>query len=143
MSVSGLLRGGPRHASATLGPVALLAALPVLAAVWKQGPCLDRGWGGQEPFWRFCYSDLAVGVQTSGAERGVAAWFAGDVPLDHPPLTGVVVSLLAGLGPGDDVLGTQRWVLGVWAVLAVVALVLMAWWVLSVPGHPGADPHPA
>ncbi|MFW5470360.1 hypothetical protein ACOCJ4_09975 [Knoellia sp. CPCC 206435] len=130
-------RGGPL---AALAPVALLAALPVLASLWKQAPCLDRGWGGQEPFWRFCYSDLAVGVQTSGAQRGVAAWFSGDVPLDHPPLTGAVVSLLAGLAPGEGALGAQRWVLGVWAVLAVVALVLMAWWVLSVPGHPGADP---
>lgn len=132
MTAPGLLPGRPRHASATLGPVALLAALPVLASVWKQGPCLDRGWGGQEPFWRFCYSDLAVTTQTAGAERGLTAYLAGDVPLDQPPLTGALVSLVAGLGPGGDVLATQRWVIGVWAVLAVVALCLMAWWVRDV-----------
>jgi uncharacterized membrane protein len=124
---------------AAFAPVALLAALPVLAAVWRQGPCLERGWGGQEPFWRFCYSDLAVGLQASGAERGIGAWFTGDVPLEHPPLTGAFVSLLAGLGPGQGVLPTQRWVLGVWAVLAVAALVLMAGWVRSTPGRRDAD----
>ena len=109
-----------------LAALPLLTALPMLAALWRQGPCLDRGWGGQEPFWRFCYSDLAVGVQSSGADRGIAAWFAGEVPLDHPPLTGAVISLVAGVLPGDGVVATQRWVLGVWAVLSVVALTLMA-----------------
>ena len=59
-------RDGP---IAAFAPVALLAALPVLAALWKQGPCLDQGWGGREPFWRFCYSDLVVGVQTSQSDR--------------------------------------------------------------------------
>ncbi|KGN40718.1 hypothetical protein [Knoellia aerolata] len=130
-------RGG---AAAAFAPVALLAALPVLASVWRQGPCLERGWGGQEPFWRFCYSDLAVSVQTSGADRGVRAFFAGDVPLDHPPLTGAVVSLVAGLAPGSGALATQRWVLGLWALLAVAALVLMAWWVRTSPGHRDVDP---
>lgn len=129
-------RGGPL---AALAPVALLAALPVLASLWKQAPCLDRGWGGQEPFWRFCYSDLAVGVQASGAGRGIGAWLAGDVPLDQPPLTGAFVSFVAGLGPGDGALATQRWVLGAWAVLAVVALALMAGWVRSVPGRQDVD----
>jgi uncharacterized membrane protein len=62
------------------------------------------------------------------------------VPLDHPPLTGAFVAFLAGLGPGDGALVTQRWVLGVWAVLAVAALVLLAWWVRGIRGHPGADP---
>jgi len=118
----------------------LLAALPVLAAVWKQGPCLDKGWGGTEPFWRFCYSDLAVSTQTAGAERGLTAYLAGDVPLDQPALTGSVVSLIAGLGPGDGPLATQRWVLGVWAVLALAALVLMTWWVRSTVDHPRVDP---
>jgi len=122
---------------ASLAPIALLAALPVLAALWKQGPCLTQGWGGTEPFWRFCYSDLAVGVQTADAERGITAYLTGDVPLDHPPLTGSVVSLIAGLAPGEGPLATQRWVLGVWAVLAFAALVLMSWWVRTTPGHRG------
>ena len=125
---------------APFAPLALLATLPVVASLWRQAPCLDQGWGGQEPLWRQCYSDLAVSVRTTGADRGVAAWFAGDVPLDHPPLTGAVISLVAGVGPGTGVLATQRWVLGVWAVLAVCALVLMAWWVRSMPGHRDADP---
>ncbi|EAP98002.1 putative transmembrane protein [Janibacter sp. HTCC2649] len=124
-------------ADASLAPVALLAMLPVLASLWKQGPCLQQGWGGTEPFWRFCYSDLAVGVQTADAERGITAYLSGDVPLDQPPLTGSVVSLIAGLGPGTGALATQRWVLGVWAVLALVALVLMAWWVRTTPDHRG------
>ena len=129
-----------RLADAGLAPVALLAALPVLASLWKQGPCLDRGWGGTEPFWRFCYSDLAVGVQTAGADRGLTAYLSGDVPLQQPPLTGALVSFIAGVGPGGDVLATQRWVLGVWAVLAVVSLVLVAWWVRTMPEHGSADP---
>ncbi|WP_404386190.1 hypothetical protein LL946_07065 [Knoellia locipacati] len=118
--------------------MALLAALPVLASLWKQAPCLDRGWGGQEPFWRYCYSDLAVSTQTAGADRGLVTWLAGDVPLDHPPLTGALLSLVAGAGPGGDALATQRWVLGLWAVLSVAALALMAWWVRDVDaGHDG------
>lgn len=130
-------RGG---AAAAFAPVALLAALPVLASVWRQGPCLERGWGGQEPFWRFCYSDLAVSVQSSGADRGVGPFLAGDVPLDHPPLTGAFVSLVAGLAPGNGALAAQRWVLGVWALLGLAALVLMAWWVRTSPGHRDGDP---
>lgn len=135
MSAPGALRARPGHAASPLAPVALLAALPVLASLWKQAPCLERGWGGQEPFWRFCYSDLAVSTQTAGAERGLTAYLAGDVPLDHPPLTGALVSLIAGLGPGTGVLATQRWVLAVWAVLAVVALVVMARWVRDANEH--------
>lgn len=132
-------RDRPRTADLGLPVIAVLAALPVVASLWKQGPCLDQGWGGTEPFWRFCYSDLAVGVQTADAERGLTAYLSGDVPLDQPPLTGSVVSLIAGFAPGEGALSTQRWVLGVWAVLAVVALVLMAWWVRTTPGHRG-DP---
>jgi hypothetical protein len=142
-STAGALTAGRdrlRLADAGLAPVALLAALPVLVSVWKQGPCLEQGWGGTEPFWRFCYSDLAVGVQTAGAERGIVAYLSGEVPLDQPPLTGAFVSLVAGLGPGEGVLATQRWVLGVWAVFGLGALVLMAWWVRTMPGHRGADP---
>lgn len=122
---------------ASLAPIALLAALPVLVSLWKQGPCLQQGWGGTEPFWRFCYSDLAVGVQTADAQRGITAYLFGDVPLDQPPLTGSVVSFIAGRAPGEGPVATQRWVLGVWAVLAVLALVLMAWWVRTTPGHRG------
>ncbi|KRE42885.1 hypothetical protein [Knoellia sp. Soil729] len=133
-------RDRPRSADAGLAPVALLAALPVLVSLWKQGPCLDHGWGGSEPFWRYCYSDLAVGVQTAGAGRGLTAYVSGEVPLDQPPLTGAFVSLVAGLGPGGSDLATQRWVLAVWAVLALAALVLMAWWVRTMPEHRGADP---
>ncbi|MFC7490617.1 MULTISPECIES: hypothetical protein [unclassified Knoellia] len=129
-----------RPSDLALGPMALLAALPVLVSVWKQGPCLDKGWGGTEPFWRFCYSDLAVTIQTAGAERGLPAYLSGDVRLDQPPLTGSVVALVAGLGPGEGALATQRWVLGVWAVLAIAALVLMTWWVRTSLDHPGADP---
>lgn len=132
-------RDRPRAADLGLPLVALLAAVPVLAALWKQGPCLDEGWGGTEPFWRFCYSDLAVGVQTAGAEGGLTAYLFGDVPLDQPPLTGGLVALIAGLGPGEGPLATQRWVMGVWAVLAVVGLVLLSWWVRTAPGHRG-DP---
>lgn len=101
----------------------------MLASLWKQAPCLDAGWGGQEPFWRFCYSDLAVSTQTSGAGAGLGAWLSGNVPLDHPPLTAALVALVAGIGPDGDVVATQRWVLAVWALLSVVALVLLARWV--------------
>ncbi|MEO6587332.1 MAG: hypothetical protein ABIN90_13665 [Knoellia sp.] len=141
MTVPGatLRRDRPRLVDAGLAPVALLAALPVLASLWKQGPCLDQGWGGTEPFWRFCYSDLAVATQTAGADRGLTAYLSGEVPLDQPPLTGALVSAIAGLGPDGSVLATQRWVLGVWAVLALAALVLMAWWVRTTPDHRG-DP---
>lgn len=120
--------------------MALLAALPVLASLWKQAPCLDAGWGGQEPFWRFCYSDLAVSTQTTDAGRGLGAWLSGDVPLDHPPLTAGLVSFVAGLGPDGDVLATQRWVVAVWAVLAVGFLALMAWWVRDAADGGDLDP---
>jgi len=132
-------RAGPAGPTAAFAPVALLAALPVLASLWRQGPCLEQGWGGQEPFWRFCYSDLAVSTQTAGAGRGFGAWLSGEVPLDHPPLTGGLVALVAGLGPDGTPLDTQRWVLAVWAVLTVAALVLMAWWVRDTGAHDGDE----
>ncbi len=130
----------PRRSGYAVAPLAALAAVPVVAAVLRQGYCLENGWDGAAPLWRMCYSDLATSVETSGVGNGLAAYLSpdGGVHLDQPVLSGAVMTLLGGLAPGTG-RAQQRWFVALWAVLAVLLLAATVWLVAT---HRGvrADP---
>lgn len=139
--------GGPRGRRASrlgtgsvLGQLFAFASLPVILGLLRQADCFGHGWSGERPMWRACYSELATTVQSVGLGRGLTAYLRGEVPLDQPPLSGLVMSTLAGLahvGSGGSVPATQRWYLLVWAVLSVLVLGAIAALVATTPGHRG------
>lgn len=121
-------------------PLVLGAVLVVGVALLRLQHCLANGWSGREPFHRMCYSDLANSVPVADLGRGAAAYLRGELSLDQPPLSGLVMSLLGGLVSSPQELTSQRWFLGAWAVLAIALLALMAVRMRNVGGHPWADP---
>jgi hypothetical protein len=122
----------PRRPGYAVAPLVLLAALPVVAAVARQGYCPQHGWDGSAPLWRACYSDLAASTETGGVGAGLAAYLSatGGVHVDQPVLSGALMSLLGGLAPGDGAT-QQRWYVALWAVLAVLLLGAMVWFVAT------------
>ncbi len=139
--------GGPgrrlrpsRHPGYAVAVLVLLVAAPVGFAVLRQGYCLQHGWDGSAPLWRQCYSDLAASMETGGVGGGLAAYLSstGGVHVDQPVLSGAAMSLLGGIAPGDG-LGQQRWFVALWAVLAVLLLGAVVWFVTTTRGV-RADP---
>ncbi len=122
----------PSRSGYAVAPLAVLAALPVVAAVGRQGYCLIHGWDGSEPLWRACYSDLATSLETGGVGGGLAAYLSssGGVRVDQPVLSGAAMTLLGGLAPGTG-LSQQRWFIALWAMLAMALLVAMVWFVAA------------
>ncbi len=126
-AATGLL-GGPTGRYAVVGGrglagvaavVVLLGTLNLALGVWTKGHCLMKGWTAPDHFWRACYSDLpVVHVSSTLAER-VLPW-AADAPSTQPPLSGLVMWVLAlvspEVGPG---VAAQQWILGLWAVVCV------------------------
>lgn len=123
---------GGRGLAGVAAAVVLLGSLTLALGVWTKGHCLMKGWTSPDHFWRGCYSDLpVVHVSSSLAERALP--WAADVPSGQPPLSGLVMWVLAlvspEVGPG---IAAQQWIFGLWAlvcvgllaaaVLAVVAL---------------------
>ncbi|GAA3601904.1 glycosyltransferase 87 family protein [Marihabitans asiaticum] len=126
-AVIGGVRG--RHASARSGGlahllalIAGLSALPMVAAVARQGHCVAKGWNGDEQFWRGCFSDLPAQHQIAGLDRGLGGWIAGDLGLEQLPLLSGAMALVAELVPDGGWLDSSRWYLALWAVI-VAALV--------------------
>ncbi|WP_427384200.1 glycosyltransferase 87 family protein [Janibacter sp. G56] len=126
--------GGPvgRYAAsatfARLVPlIVAMTAVPVIAAVLRQGHCLAKGWNGDEQFWRGCFSDLPAQYQLGGLSGGVGALLSGDAHLDQPPLSALVMAALGGLVPDGTVLDQTRWYLLFWAVLATILLMVTTW----------------
>lgn len=124
--------GGPtgRHAAVGAGGLAgaaavlvLLGAVNLALGVWTKGHCLMKGWSTPDHFWRACYSDLPVVHVSSPLAQGLLPW-AGNPPSDQPPLSGLVMWLLALLSPASGTgVPAQQWALVLWALLCVPLLV--------------------
>lgn len=127
-------------ARAALVPVVALAGLPVAFAILRQSHCLSQGWVGVTPFWRQCTSQLATDYASAGLGRGLPAYLAGELPLDAPPVSGIVMATLGSLTPQGSLLAEQRWYLALWAVLAVLLVVILVILVADTRGHPDLDP---
>ena len=128
--------GGPL---AALAPAVLLLGIPLTVAALRQAGCTGPGWEGRTPVWRQCASPLVASVPADDLGRGLLAYLAGVVHLDVPPVTGSVLTLLAGLAPGSGA-AQQRWFLLGWTVLAAVILSGLVVAVGTVRHHPLADP---
>ena len=132
-------RAPPRTAAARLAPVVLLLALPLGVAALRQAACTGPGWEGRTPLWRQCASPLVESLPADDLARGPFALLSGSLPLDVPPVSGLVASLLAWLAPGSGV-EQQRWFLLLWMVLAAALLAGLVVAVGTVRRHPLADP---
>lgn len=100
-----------------------LATVVLALGVLQKGHCLIRGWSGPDHFWRACYSDLPVVHVSSPLADAHLPW-SGGIPSNQPPLSGLVMWLVAQLPPtaGVDV-AAQRSVLIAWVVLCLLLLV--------------------
>lgn len=143
--------GGPagRHlAIGTRGLAGVAAALVVMSAVmmalavWQKGHCLMKGWSNPGQFWRTCYSDVPVVHVTTGLAEGSLP-YAGATPSDQPPLSGLLLWVLARVSPASGTgLASQQWVFGLWAGLATVLLALAVLAAVSLrPHHPWQAAH--
>ncbi len=112
---------GGRGLAGVVAAVIAWAAAMIALGVWQKGHCLTKGWVNPDQFWRACYSDLPVLHVTTGlAGRQFPLT---DPPLDQPLGSALVMWLVSLVTPqaGTGV-GAQQWVLGIWAVLAVLLL---------------------
>ena len=122
--------GGPlgSHASvrarswlATVAPLLVISSAMVGLGVAQRGHCVANGWNGTEQFWRGCFSDLPALYRIGNLDAGLGGYLStgGDAAtVDHPVLTGAVMSLVGGLVPAGSVLDQTRWYFLLWAVLA-------------------------
>ena len=116
--------GGPLGAhtsarSAGTGALVRLAvflpSVPMLFALALRAWCLQHGFGGQQPLWRACYSDLPsmLGNLRLGAATG------------DPVVPATVLGVLAALVGDVDAGGQTRFVL-LWALVALILLAVCA-----------------
>lgn len=113
---------GARGLAGVAATVVLLGAVTLAVGVWTKGHCLMKGWSAPDHFWRACYSDLPVVHVSSMLSERMLPW-AGDAPSTQPPLSGLVMWLLALVSPeAGPGLASQQWIFGLWAVLCVVLL---------------------
>lgn len=127
---TGLL-GGPTGRYAVVGArglagvaavLVLLGTLNLALAVWTKGHCLMKGWSTPDQFWRGCYSDLPVVHVSSPLADGLLPW-AGESPSAQPPLSGLVMWLIALVSPASGTgIPAQQWTLVLWAALCVPLL---------------------
>lgn len=113
---------GARGLAGVAALVVLLGAVNLALGVWAKGHCLSKGWATPDQFWRACYSDLPVVHISSPLAEGLLPW-AGETPSDQPPLSGLVMWLMALVTPGSGTgVPEQQWTLVLWAVLCVPLL---------------------
>lgn len=112
-----------------LVPVILaMVAVPMTAAVLRQGHCVARGWNGDEQFWRGCFSDLPAQYQLAGLDTGLTGWLTSGQEPTQMPLVSGLMALLGGFVPADSGwLEATRWYFSLWAVLLAVCAVIGVW----------------
>ena len=125
--------GGPVGRHAVIGARALtgvavalvgMAAVLLSLGVWQKGHCLMKGWSTPDQFWRACYSDLPVVYVSSPLAARDLPW-EGAIPSTQPPLSGLVMWLLALVSPtSGQGLRAQQSVFVLWVLLALVLLVV-------------------
>lgn len=141
--------GGPRgrYAAARELPwlltAAVLSALTAVTAgigILLRAPCLRTGFTGDTQFWSACYADLPTAYRDSNVKAGLAAYLQGGdgAPVTgQPPVTGLVLTALASLGPDGGSLRTRAaWYFALWSVLLTLLLLAVVWLVASSAARP-------
>ena len=119
---------GWRYYAAALGAV---SAIPMGLAVLERTHCISSGWSTPDQFWHACFSDLPATYKDNGLAAGLGPFLTGgpaSPTVAQPPLTGLVMSVLASLVPSGDIGSRMVFYFGLWAVLAALLLVLTVWW---------------
>jgi uncharacterized membrane protein len=128
----------------TAAILSALAALPLGFGILFRAPCIRTHWTGTEQFWAACYSDLPNAYRDAGLSRGIAAYLQGgaDAPVTgQPPLTGLLLTLVASLVP-DGREGTRiAWYFALWSVLITILVLAMIWMVASSARRPWVAAH--
>ena len=145
--------GGPRgrYAAARELPwvltAALLSALTAVTAglaILLRAPCLRTGFTGDTQFWSACYADLPTAYRDANLKAGLAAYLQGGdgAPVTgQPPLTGLVLTAVASLGPDDGSLKTRAaWYFALWSVLLTLLLLVIVWLVASSAARDASEP---
>ncbi len=151
--------GGPRgrYASAPALPwvkvaalLSLLTAVPVGLGILLRVPCLRTGFTGDGQFWSACYSDLPNTFRDSPVKNGLAAFLQGGdgaPTTGQPPLTGLLLTAVASLVPGDGLnhgLSTRvAWYFAIWSVVLTLLLLGIVWLVASSARSPFSAAHVA
>ena len=118
-----------------------LTSLTVAFGVLQKAHCVSKGWHSPDQFWHACYSDLPLVYQASGLGHSMP-YLPGAQHLDQPLVTGLVMWLVGLLVPDGSAMVQQQWYFALWAVLiAVIAMVLVAVTVASVPRTPWRAAH--
>jgi uncharacterized membrane protein len=121
-----------------------LAALPLGFGILFRAPCIRTHWTGTEQFWTACYADLPNAYRDAGLSGGIAAYLQGgpDAPVTgQPPLTGLLLTLVASLVP-DGREGTRiAWYFALWAVLITILVLAVTWLVASSARRPWVAAH--
>lgn len=113
---------GARGLAGVAAALIVLGTLNLALAVWTKGHCLLQGWSTPDQFWRACYSDLPVVHVSSPLADGMLPW-VGDSPSTQPPLSGLVMWLIALVSPASGTgVPAQQWTLVLWAVLCLPLL---------------------
>ena len=113
------------------GALAAASALPVALGVTMRAHCIDSGWSTPDQFWHACFSDIPATYKDQGLTAGFWALLTGaaggPTPV-QPPLTSLVMTLLASLVPAAPMEDQSRFYFGLWAVLGAVLIALTTWW---------------
>ena len=148
--------GGPRGRYAagrelpwvlTAAVLSALTAVTAGLAVLLRAPCLRTGFTGDTQFWSACYADLPAAYRDANLKAGVAAYLQGNAgaPVTgQPPLTGLVLTAVASLGPDVGSLKTRAaWYFALWSVLLTLLLLVIVWLVASSAARPFSAAHVA
>ena len=111
-------------------------------------PCLRTGFTGDTQFWSACYADLPTAyrdAQPQGRRSRHTSRAATGAPVTgQPPLTGLVLTAVASLGPDDGSLKTRAaWYFALWSVLLTLLLLAVVWLVASSAARPFSAAHVA
>lgn len=132
------LIGGPlgRRASAAsqsvralLPLIVAMTVVPLSIAVLRQGHCLQKGWNGNDQFWRGCFTDLPAQYSLAGMNAGLDGWRSGPTVFEQLPLLSAVMSFVGGLVPDASALDQTRWYFALWTVIIAAVAMALTWMV--------------
>lgn len=114
-----------------------LVWIPLVISILQKERCVRFGWGGQDQFWRECFSDLPAQYSLGNLATGIGGYLDGRAHLEQPVVAGSVMSLLGGLVPGNvSPMDQSRTYVLYWVILVTVLLAATVWCTAHlVPGN--------